>query len=351
LFRSGETYTASVTLTAHENYIFAGAFTSNATINTGSATAVISNGGATATLSRSFVTTGVKTANGMTIKTSPNLIYTHDNLLNLSALVVTLDYDDLTSADILFDDFGDHGLSTNYENGLSLSFTLHNGQAIRVTHNVVGFRDTAGLNISRAPGAAVSTFTVGNPKLTSVDITAAELAGSTEQSIEFAYNLTGVTPTSWSDLGTTFPVTISGQPTDRTIHVFIRSKGTDDYLPGTPATRTISTVAPTDSELVFVFTPIAEGTDLKLPPGMNESDFVLSISGNTSITLALTIAVDNNNFDWFVNGKPAGDKTGTFVLRLSHVTPVMPNTIHSLTAEVEIGGIPYNLTIPFTVVE
>ena len=70
---------------------------------------------------------------GVSIKTQPTLVYTENETLDLSDLEVTLTYSDETSADVVFDNFAEYGLTVSLANGAILTLD-DDGVAITVTH-------------------------------------------------------------------------------------------------------------------------------------------------------------------------------------------------------------------------
>jgi len=138
-FLASTQYTAQVTLTAHTNYVFASS--STAAINGNNAT--ISGRTTTSlTLSYTFPATSTKTVTAISIKTPPALTYNHGDALNLTALAVTLTYNDSTSADVSYLSFGANGLSvklggTAVSNGLTLNRSSHNGQELTVVQGSI----------------------------------------------------------------------------------------------------------------------------------------------------------------------------------------------------------------------
>jgi len=79
----------------------------------------------------SFITIRIPDAE-VTIKTQPKLSYAHGDTLDLSELVVTLDYDDGVKEDIAFADFASRNLTVNMANGTPLIHSEHNDQPIIV---------------------------------------------------------------------------------------------------------------------------------------------------------------------------------------------------------------------------
>jgi uncharacterized repeat protein (TIGR02543 family) len=130
-FKGSTAYTASVTLTAHANYTFAGL--TAATIN-GPPANIAENTGGTVTLSRTFEPTDAKKVTGIAIQSQPsNMTYTHGDTLNLSGLVVTLTHDDNSTAEVELSDFDSKNISTIPVNGAPLVHLTHNGQPVAVS--------------------------------------------------------------------------------------------------------------------------------------------------------------------------------------------------------------------------
>ena len=140
-FQGGVAYTASVTLTVHQDYTFESTLTA-ATINGQTAT-LSNNTGATVTLSYEFAPTG-KAVTAIDIKTQPtNLIYTDGNTLNLTGLEVTLTYNDNTTEDVALDEFDSKNISTAPQNGIELSRSTHNNTTVTVS--IGSFSTSAGI--------------------------------------------------------------------------------------------------------------------------------------------------------------------------------------------------------------
>ena len=79
-----------------------------------------------------------KTVTGVTVKTQPALAYTQGDALNLSSLVVALEYSDSTAVDVAFANFAAYGLTVSMVNGTLLA-TAHNGARITIAHTASGF--------------------------------------------------------------------------------------------------------------------------------------------------------------------------------------------------------------------
>jgi len=129
-FQAGVEYTATVTLTAREDYFFASTMTA-ATINGNDAT-VTGNTASTLTLVYTFPPT--RTITGMMVKTQPGkLVYNHGDTLDLSGLVVTLTYNPGPDEDVALAGLAGKGITINYVDGIQLVHLTHNGKSITVS--------------------------------------------------------------------------------------------------------------------------------------------------------------------------------------------------------------------------
>ncbi|MDR0442383.1 MAG: hypothetical protein LBH44_03140 [Treponema sp.] len=128
-FAANTAYTATVTLTAAEGYVFSK--TLSATINGHKAT-VTNNNGAKAALSYTFPETLDKFVSNIAVYTQPKLTYTHGDAPDLTGLVVTMSYDIGPSDNVAFADFGQYGITTIPEYDDPLSVVAHHGEPIAV---------------------------------------------------------------------------------------------------------------------------------------------------------------------------------------------------------------------------
>jgi len=128
-FLGNTKYTATVTLTARENYIFAEGFTVK--IN-GNDTKIESKTDEEVTIFFEFDETLNKEVDGISIENQPDkLTYTHGDTLDLDGLVVRLTFDDGTYEDFELARFGTT-ISTVPAGGALLSRTEHNDQPVVV---------------------------------------------------------------------------------------------------------------------------------------------------------------------------------------------------------------------------
>ena len=132
IFHGGKIYSVIITLIADTGYTFSGLI--SATINEHNA--IISNNtGSTVVISYTFPQTPTKTVTAIEIKSQPNnLIYTHDDILDLSGLVVKLIYDDTTTEDITAASFMSKSITTNPARNDQLVYSINNNQPIIITY-------------------------------------------------------------------------------------------------------------------------------------------------------------------------------------------------------------------------
>ena len=130
-FKGGTVYTASITLTAHEDYIFSGELI--ARINEREAH-VTNNNGETLTISLKFDATLAKMVTSLTVSRQPaKLDYTHGDLLDLRGLVVTIVYEDDAAEDVTPAGFASRNITTNPGNGKALSSSSHNDRPVTLS--------------------------------------------------------------------------------------------------------------------------------------------------------------------------------------------------------------------------
>jgi len=161
-FLGGQQYTATVVLTAINNFVFAQS-DFNAVINNSLTASVLNNTGSTVTLSYAFPATLNKNVESVTITSQPSKMnYIHGDELDLSGFTVTLVYSDGTSdANVTPADFGVKGIYTSVAHGAVLSYSgAYNNQRITITAGGVEAKTTADLVISLRPisSAALSVI-------------------------------------------------------------------------------------------------------------------------------------------------------------------------------------------------
>jgi uncharacterized repeat protein (TIGR02543 family) len=189
-FTAGVQYTASVTLTAKTYYYFAEDAGFTATVN-GYPANVANNAGDTVTISYQFGPAPDIT--GISIKTQPNLVYTHGQTLNLSALVVTLTYGgDAHTEDVAFAAFAGKNISESPVHGTALVRMTHNGTTVTVR---IGdyTADTNPLTVNKAIPAAI-TWPVASAITYGAALSTSTLTGGSTTGI-FAWQTGATIPT------------------------------------------------------------------------------------------------------------------------------------------------------------
>ena len=185
VFISGTQYTASVVLTANANYTFPAGFTVQ--IN-GGAAAVADNIGAEVTVSRSF-TTEAAVVTGITVKAQPAKAlnsYTHGDTLNLAGLEATLSYNDGSTKDVVFAEFGNNNIIVSLVNGTVLKRTTHNGQSLTVSRGS-GISATVGaLTVAQADQAALTVTDPGAKTFGDSDFQLSVTGGSGDGDVTYA---------------------------------------------------------------------------------------------------------------------------------------------------------------------
>jgi len=159
-FEGGTVYTASVTLTAANGFTFPSDL--SATIN-GNTAAISNNTGNTVTLFFTFAPTFEKDISGISIISQPaNLSYTQGNTLDLSGLIVRINFTDQSSEDVALARFADMNISANPAHGQQLNRVTHNGHPVVIslgTHTV----STSNLTVDPfTPNLPIAFKTVSN---------------------------------------------------------------------------------------------------------------------------------------------------------------------------------------------
>jgi len=171
-FQSRTMYTATVMLTANDNYTFNGL--TDATINGQGETIKIIIDDTSVKLSYTFTATSDNIVTSITVLTQPiNQVYTHGQTLNLTGLIVQLVYNDGFTEDVSFDNFGDK-IYTNpaYNDRLT---HVHNDNMPVIVYCGNRTTTTASLTVRRKP----------------VDITGLEAASKVYDGTQTA-NITGM---------------------------------------------------------------------------------------------------------------------------------------------------------------
>jgi uncharacterized repeat protein (TIGR02543 family) len=162
-FRGETEYTATVTLTPNEGFVFTNITT--ATINTQDASATL-NANGTLTVSLTFAQTGAATLTGIEILTQPtNLSYTHGDTLNLAGIVAMLHYNDGTNREVAYSAFVANGITASPAHGAALTHLDHDDAYITVSAG--SFSDTTeNITVSQKDIRTATVFNAEFPTLT-----------------------------------------------------------------------------------------------------------------------------------------------------------------------------------------
>ncbi|MDR1271576.1 MAG: hypothetical protein LBK04_01055 [Clostridiales Family XIII bacterium] len=158
-FHTGTAYTATVTLTADDNHTFN---LDSSQIDGEEATLDGSGTGSTVTLSRTYAATDAGTATAISVSAQPlRLAYTHGEALDLTGLIVRIDYDDGTNDIVTPGSFAGKGITTSPMSGAILDRSVHD--ATEITISLPGFAgehtaQTNALKVDRATQAAPPVF-------------------------------------------------------------------------------------------------------------------------------------------------------------------------------------------------
>lgn len=86
------------------------------------------------TVNTNNLSVAAKEVSALAVVTQPTTSYAAGDLLDLSALVVKITYEDSTTKDVPFEEFSDRGLTANPADGTQMTVASHNGQPVRITH-------------------------------------------------------------------------------------------------------------------------------------------------------------------------------------------------------------------------
>jgi len=158
-FLASTQYTATVTLTAKAGFTFTGIANANVKVGEASATTVsVASDGKTLTLTYKFPATTTKVVKSVAITGQPTkLTYTHGDALNLAGLIVTLTYDDNTTAAIAAANFSANSITAAPANGIPLESGTYNNTAVQITYGNFEALFTNKLTVNKGNA---STFTV-----------------------------------------------------------------------------------------------------------------------------------------------------------------------------------------------
>jgi len=204
-------YTATITLTPKNGYTLQGVAANFFTV--AGATSV-SNAANSGVVTAVFQITDSRLVNSIAIKTQPTkLTYAHGDTLDLTGLVVTLNYDDGSKTEVIVENFPIKSITTDITNGVKLVYLAHNGQTIKISYGNLTC-NTDKLIINRVTPitydfniSGIGTFDYdGSSKL----VTITPKAGKTNGTIYVKYNGSTIAPSAVGVYNVTFDVAETG---------------------------------------------------------------------------------------------------------------------------------------------
>jgi len=333
-FLGNTKYTATVTLTAEENYVFAESFT--ATIN-GFDAEVESQTEEEATISLEFDATLDKIVSGISIKTQPvNLTYTHGDTFDPVGLAVRLTYDDGTHDDFELDEFGTTiSIHPAHKEVLRYSAS-YNNRPVTVKFGELPEEETdENLTVNKAAGAPVSAApTAASQTTSSITVNEVAITANTGQTVEYSRSDadSDTSNGAWQD-SRTFDTGLSA---GTTYYFFARSKGNDNYHAGAASAGTAITTQQSGS---FNIT-FEQFTDISEPSYI--------IHSPNSVTFTLSGTYDTGSIAWYYNGSPIG--TGdTLTVNSATDDHFNKRGVYYITVEAKMNGILYSKRIELVI--
>jgi hypothetical protein len=342
-FLGNTAYTARVTLSADGNHSLADLVSSTARIDGENTTSLSAHSETSVTLSHTFGATGAPTPTGLAITTQPELTYIHGDNLDLSAMRVTVTFnDDTTKTNQEYQHLTDSsiGLTISPPNNTQLIRSNHNGNTIAVGVGQSYVQYTNPLTINRTTGAAVSAPSAASATVEQTSITIAAVtppAGQIGGNQTVEYGISTSNSAQPGTFGTS--LTFNGLTANTVYYVWARSAQNGNYNAGTAvasgAIRTLPLTG-TGGGIVYYWVD-------------NHDNLVTS--GSATVTAGSTLAISLNPGEtgytvvrWQVNGITQEGQTGTTFNFIG--TSVGTNTI---TLTVSKGGKIYTSNIVVTV--
>jgi hypothetical protein len=323
-FKPNTEYTASVILTAKSGFTFLGSPELGAHIN--EASAVITNKeDKTVTLSHKFEATGEKAILGIEIATqptSPKLTFTHGDTLNLnlSGLKVKLTYDDGTTQEVAYENFGEaNGITTVPSEGIALEHKTYEGKPVPVTINCAKFTVSIGnLTVDRKSFSDTTNVIVD-------DIADQFYEGSAlTPALTIKHHVENSTRT--LQLGEDYEAVYNNNDSEGDATVTITGIG--DYT----GTRIVTFKIKIETPPIITTNTLPNGT-----VGTAYSQTTLTAAGDTPITWsiesgALPTGLELSNAAGVISGTPTTAGTFTFTVK---ATNTVGNNTKSLSITIE----------------
>ena len=294
--------------------------------------------GKTATTSN--ITVVAKEVTGISVKTQPKLDYVAGQSLDLSALVVTLSYNDISNEDVAFGAFGGKSISVSIANGTALDVG-NNGSSITVTCNSID-TNTDKLSVVAKAVTGISIKTQPT-KLNYVEEQNLALAGL---EVTLTYNDGLTKEVAFADFGTDG---ISASPADGTVLALAdnnkpvmvtcnsKTANTNNLVVAAKAVSSI-TINSQPTKLSYIEGQNLDLTGLVVTLNYNDSTsenvatadfFSKGISANPASGAALTIA--HNNQPIAISRGSASASTNNLTVAAKQVTGISVVTQPKLT--------------------
>ena len=314
-------YTATVTLWANANYVFAA--TAIGMINGNrERTEITANSGQQITLTYTFSPTDSRVETGFSLISAPTkpLIYTHNDLLDLTGLTVMFNYNDGTNDYVESADFESRNVGVNFAHNYQLKAS-DNGQTLTVSFGGMPI-PVRTLTVYKLAGAAVSKPTVNTITSSSITINAANLLEATGQTIEYAISTTAnENPANLTGQWTAGRLNFGGLFVNMTYYVYARSQENATYYAGEMSVLAVSLLSytinmePIVGGIGMTFTDYVTGAPMdtivlyrsREPHAVRIT--VTSVpSGYSSRGFAYYYSINNNSYSY-----PLGNSAGTVI--------------------------------------
>jgi hypothetical protein len=264
---------------------------------------------------------------GITVKTQPELAYTHGGTLDLSGLVVTAAFSDTPDQDIAFADFAVFGITAVPADGSTLSHTLHDGEPVTVKRGELS--DTTD-NLAVAKAEPDYTAPSG--------LTAYE--GNTLADVTL--------PNGWA----------WDNPTASVGNTGIRQHYAT-FTPDDPANFNAVNiqlaVAVKGPQTVNISFPQITGEPLIWAGGEEGANRTITILRGNVLTLELDEPEQYGSIDWLLNPEEGGSISGgrghIFIFTPPERFDYTESEVFTLTLMVEKDDAPYNRTVRIQVTE
>jgi len=326
LFQSNTIYTAAVTLTANDGYLFAP--NAEAKIN-GDDETIIVNTGDTLTLSIEFAPTLNNEITSITIISPPhNLEYTHGEMLDLTGLIINVSYDNDTDENLTPADFHSRNIFVNPSNGTVLHRSVHNGHLLVVSlgeeemeiGNLIVNRKSISISSVQVPESKIFN---GNTAATAGEVTFDGLVNEDSLTLGTDYTATAVFATAAAGTNKDYTYTITMLNTTRANNYIL----TENTKTGTGGTIEKKSITLTPATTVRTLTPIA-----------TDNTISITQSGIVNASNPILVNVDSNSFGVTGTQLSITGTSGTLTISYNGTTAVTQTTAVNIPITVSENG-------------